>query len=111
MAVACESGGRRPVPLHFRLWSADFHLTQNGNLHFTLYFQGCGDFLVSKNGEPPQGQGYGYLTIKKSPGFQTSSRTPVAETETSHFQPRGTSTVPAANAACAAAEISAAEIS
>ena len=22
MAVACESGGRRPVPLHFRLWSA-----------------------------------------------------------------------------------------
>ena len=23
MAVACESGGRRPVPLHFRLWSAD----------------------------------------------------------------------------------------
>jgi len=21
--VACESGGRRPVPLHFRLWSAD----------------------------------------------------------------------------------------
>ncbi len=23
MAVACESGGRRPVPLHFRLWSTD----------------------------------------------------------------------------------------
>ena len=23
MAVACESGGRRPIPLHFRLWSAD----------------------------------------------------------------------------------------
>lgn len=23
MAVACESGGRRPVPLHFRLWSAE----------------------------------------------------------------------------------------
>ena len=23
MAVACESGGRRPVPLHFRLWSSD----------------------------------------------------------------------------------------
>ena len=23
MAVACERGGRRPVPLHFRLWSAD----------------------------------------------------------------------------------------
>ena len=23
MAVACESGGRRPVPLHFRMWSAD----------------------------------------------------------------------------------------
>jgi len=23
MAVACESGGRKPVPLHFRLWSAD----------------------------------------------------------------------------------------
>lgn len=23
MAVACESGGRRPTPLHFRLWSAD----------------------------------------------------------------------------------------
>ena len=23
MAIACESGGRRPVPLHFRLWSAD----------------------------------------------------------------------------------------
>lgn len=22
MAVACESGGRRPIPLHFRLWSA-----------------------------------------------------------------------------------------
>ena len=22
MAVACESGGRRPVPLHFRMWSA-----------------------------------------------------------------------------------------
>ena len=24
MAVACESGGRRPIPLHFRLWSAGF---------------------------------------------------------------------------------------
>ncbi len=23
MAVACDSGGRRPIPLHFRLWSAD----------------------------------------------------------------------------------------
>jgi len=23
MAVACESGGRRPIPLHFRLWSVD----------------------------------------------------------------------------------------
>ena len=23
MAVACDSGGRRPMPLHFRLWSAD----------------------------------------------------------------------------------------
>jgi hypothetical protein len=23
MAVACESGGRRPIPLHFRLWSAE----------------------------------------------------------------------------------------
>ena len=23
MTVACESGGRRPIPLHFRLWSAD----------------------------------------------------------------------------------------
>ena len=23
MAVACESGGRKPIPLHFRLWSAD----------------------------------------------------------------------------------------
>ena len=23
MAVACESGGRRPIPLHFRLWSTD----------------------------------------------------------------------------------------
>ena len=23
MAVACESGGRRPIPLRFRLWSAD----------------------------------------------------------------------------------------
>ena len=23
MAVACESGGRRPTPLHFRLWSAE----------------------------------------------------------------------------------------
>jgi hypothetical protein len=23
MAVACQSGGRRPIPLHFKLWSAD----------------------------------------------------------------------------------------
>ena len=23
MAIACESGGRRPVPLHFKLWSAE----------------------------------------------------------------------------------------
>ena len=32
----------------------DFHLTQNGNCHFTLCFQGRGDFHTSKNGEPPR---------------------------------------------------------
>jgi len=35
------------------LLASDFHLTQNGNRHFTLCFQGCGDFHASKNGEPP----------------------------------------------------------
>ena len=31
MAVACESGGRRPVPLHFRVWSAEApgHVSEN----------------------------------------------------------------------------------
>jgi len=37
------------------LLSSDFHLTQNGNQHFTLCFQGRGDFHASKNGEPPRG--------------------------------------------------------
>ena len=32
----------------------DFHLTQNGNRHFTLCFQGRGDFHTSKIGEPPR---------------------------------------------------------
>ena len=31
MAVACESGGRRPVPLHLRLWSADAPGFRSGN--------------------------------------------------------------------------------
>ena len=30
--------------------SSDFHLTQNGNRHFTLCLQGRGDFHASKNG-------------------------------------------------------------
>ena len=47
MAVACESGGRRPVP------QPDFHLTQNENRHFSLCLQGCSRFRARKIGEPP----------------------------------------------------------
>ncbi|MBQ4200378.1 MAG: hypothetical protein II649_10935, partial [Kiritimatiellae bacterium] len=35
------------------LLSPDFHLTQNGNRHFSLCFQGCDVFHASKIGEPP----------------------------------------------------------
>ena len=42
---------RRPTPQRH---TADFHLTQKGNRHFTLCFQGCGDFHASENGEPPR---------------------------------------------------------
>ena len=33
--------------------TADFHLSQCANRHFTLCFQGRVDFHASKNGEPP----------------------------------------------------------
>ncbi|MGN0853898.1 MAG: hypothetical protein ACI4R9_00065 [Kiritimatiellia bacterium] len=35
MAVACESGGRRPIPLHFRLWSADSQRSSAGTRRST----------------------------------------------------------------------------
>lgn len=38
MAVACESGGRRPVPLHFRVWSAEApgHVSENVEVESVL---------------------------------------------------------------------------
>lgn len=38
MAVACESGGRRPVPLHFRVWSAEApgHIGENVEVESVL---------------------------------------------------------------------------
>ena len=38
MAVACESGGRRPVPLHFRIWSAEApgHVSESAEIESVL---------------------------------------------------------------------------
>ena len=44
------------------LLSSNFHLTQNENRHFTLCFQGRGDFHASKNGESPSNSGR-FLTL------------------------------------------------
>ena len=50
--------GQPPINPYFSVLSRGpslpIPLTQNGNLHFTLCFQGCGDFHASKIGEPPR---------------------------------------------------------
>ena len=58
MAVACESGGRRPVPLHFRVWSAEAsgHVSENVEVESVLdtlteHTRGRGIYVYDRGGD------------------------------------------------------------